>query len=163
MAKRKKEEIQANDTSLIAERAAEIAYRKHRKPIIVEDTGLFIPSLKGFPGCFASYSFNTIGIEGLLKLLDGKERYAFFTTSVCYIDSSKKRVFKGVLEGRIAVKSAGSGGFGFDPIFVPRYYNRTLAELSLEEKSSISHRARALRMFARWYKKWATFISNKKG
>lgn len=150
--KDEKEEIQSEDTSEIASRAGDMMYRKHAVPLIVEDTGLFVRSLRGFPGCFASYVYKTIGIQGLLKLLEGKEREAYFVSSICYVQGSLKKVFTGRLEGRIAEKEAGSSGFGFDPVFVPKGMNKTLAELTFEEKCAISHRAKAANLFGEWFK-----------
>lgn len=152
-----KGELQSSSTVEVAERAAEILYRKIRKPLIVEDTALYVKSLNGFPGCYSSYVFKTIGIEGLLRLMEGKKRNSKFVSSVCYIDEKVKCCFTGVLEGRIATKKMGSKGFGFDPVFVPEGKKLTLAQMSMEEKCSISHRAKALELFADWYKKKKNF------
>ncbi len=145
-------ELQSGDPSEVAVHAAVGAYRTSRKPLFVEDTGLFIESLRGFPGTCASFAFQTLGLEGILKLMDGTSaRGAEFVSAVAYCDgSSEPRVFVGRLKGRVALRPLGARGFGFDPIFVPTGARRTLAQITLSEKCAISHRASALRAFGRW-------------
>jgi XTP/dITP diphosphohydrolase len=149
--KEEKVEIQSEDTSKVASYAAKLLFKKLKLPLIVEDTALFVLSLNGFPGCYSSYVFKTIGIKGLLRLIEGKQRDALFVTSICYVDSSFKKIFRGKLKGRIAGEERGSGGFGFDPVFIPDGMNKTLGEMTLEEKSRMSHRSRAALLFADWY------------
>lgn len=145
-------ELQSGDPSEVAVNAAAEAYRTSRKPLFVEDTGLFIESLRGFPGTGASFAFQTLGLEGILKLMHGiSARDAEFVSAVAYCDgSSEPHVFAGRLKGRVALRPLGQGGFGFDPIFVPTGARRTLAQMTFAEKCAISHRARALRAFGRW-------------
>ena len=144
--------MQSDDVSKIASIAAEAAFQTYRRPLIVEDTGLSISALNGFPGSFGSYVYRTVGLAGVLRLLEGKEdRSAQFTSAVAFCDGSEEpRVFVGVLKGEIADRPKGREGFGFDPIFVPLEYGNTLAEMSIEEKCAISHRSLALRLFASW-------------
>jgi len=146
-------EIQAGDPSDVAVHAAAEAYRRLRKPLFVEDTGLFIDSLNGFPGTFASFAFKTLGVEGILKLMDGvTARDAEFVSAVAFCDgAARPRGFTGRLKGRLAASPSGRGGFGFDPIFVPRGASLTLAQMTLAEKCAVSHRARALREFGGWF------------
>jgi len=145
-------ELQSDDPAEVAVHAAAETYRASRKPHFVEDTGLFIESLQGFPGTRASFAFRTLGLEGILKLLDGiSARGAEFVSAVAYCDgSSEPRVFTGRLKGRVALRPSGQGGFGFDPIFIPAGKRTTLAQMTFAEKCAISHRARALRAFGRW-------------
>jgi len=145
-------EVQSDDVSEIASTAAAAAFRAHRRPLIVEDTGLSISTLGGFPGSYGAYVFRTIGLRGVLHLLQGKEdRRAEFTSAVAFCDGPEApRVFTGALKGEIADSPRGEQGFGFDPIFVPMGFSRTLAEMSIEEKCKISHRSLALRSFASW-------------
>jgi len=118
----------------------------------VEDTGLFIDALNGFPGALAAYVHKSIGLQGILKLLEGVEnRKAHFDAAVAYgAPPGRIWVFTGRVYGRISLKEAGSGGFGFDPLFVPEGFDKTFAEMSLEEKSKISHRALAFRRLGVW-------------
>ena len=119
---------------------------------IVEDSGLFISALNGFPGPYSSYVYSTIGSAGLLRLMDGiEDRGAYFESAIAYMDARGNiRVFTGRVYGVIAEEPAGSGGFGFDPIFIPAGYSKTFAEMELEEKSWISHRGTAISRLLRW-------------
>lgn len=153
MASQNKVEIQSLSIEEVAIYAAIEAYQHIRRPLIVEDTGLFIHSLNGFPGSLSSFVYNTIGIEGILALLKEKsDRAAFFETTVAYFDGKQLKTFKGKVKGIILDEPRGEKGFGFDPIFSPSgRYPVSFAQMSLEEKNSISHRARAFRKFAEWY------------
>lgn len=153
-------EIQAKDVKEIALHAAEVAYRKYKKPVLVDDTGLFIRALKGFPGPYAEYVQNTIGNRGILCLMKNKNiRDAYFQTALAFRSFGIRKVFIGILRGKIATNERGKHGFGYDPIFIPEGKQTTLAELPLEEKNEISHRAIAFKMFAEWFKKYTTALS----
>lgn len=144
-------EIQSSSLEEVAKNGAEYCHAKLKKPLFVEDSGLFVKSLNGFPGPFSSYVFKTIGNEGLLRLMLGREeRNAYFKSVVAYHDgrSEEAKTFSGIVRGKIGFEERGSGGFGFDPIFL--YRSKTFAELSLEEKNRVSHRSRSLAKFARW-------------
>ncbi|HOI58294.1 MULTISPECIES: RdgB/HAM1 family non-canonical purine NTP pyrophosphatase [unclassified Methanoculleus] len=136
------------DVGEIARGKAEYAYRVLARPLIVDDTGLFIDALKGFPGACAAYVHDTIGNAGILKLMEGVEdRSAHFETAIAFAREDGIRIFRGVLPGTI-VAPRGEGGFGYDPIF--SHGGQTLAQMPLAEKSLISHRARALEAFRTW-------------
>jgi len=145
-------ELQSGDPSEVAVHAAVGAYRASRRPLFVEDTGFFIKPLRGFPGTCASFAFQTLGLKGILKLMDRiSTRDAEFVSAVAYCDgSSDPRVFVGRLKGMVALRPSGQRGFGFDPIFVPTGARRTLAQMTLAEKCAVSHRASALRAFGGW-------------
>lgn len=145
-------EIQSEDVSVIAARAASETFKKYCRPLFTEDTALTVPALRGFPGAYASYVFRTIGPAGLLELLPwSASRTAEFVSAVAFCDSDgRPRVFRGSLRGSLAAEPRGPHGFGFDPVFVPEGSDRTLAELSLAEKCAISHRAMALRSLGGW-------------
>ncbi len=135
-------EPQGNDLREIAKKSAEFLAEKIRRPFFIEDSGLFIPALNGFPGPYSSYVFKTIGNEGILKLMEGVEdRSAYFLAVVAFFDGERVLTFEGRVEGRIAREMRGNKGFGFDPIF--EYDGRTFAEMG-EEKNEVSHRRRAL-------------------
>jgi XTP/dITP diphosphohydrolase len=146
-------EIQADDLSQIARNAALSASVRFKKPLIVEDAGLFISSLGGFPGPYSAYVFRKIGIEGVLRLLkNNTNRPANFKSSVAYCEpGGSARVFEASLGGRVVQSACGENGFGFDPIFAPLHSKVTLADMSLEEKCRVSHRAKSLRKFAAWW------------
>ncbi len=121
------------------------------KNCFADDTGLEVESLYGAPGVrSARYAGEDCdprkNILKLLKELGGKKnRNARFRTSVALILNGKEYLFEGVLSGKIIDTPSGSGGFGYDPVFIPDGYTKTLAELSFEEKNLISHRGIALR------------------
>ena len=147
-------EIQDDDTENIAKASAEEAARRSNLPVMVEDAGLFIEGLGGFPGPYSSYVYRTLGTEGVLKLMRGvNQRDAHFRSVVAFCDpGAVLRSFQGRVEGRITWKERGSSGFGFDPVFEPSgSRGRTFAEMTMQEKNRYSHRAKALRKFARWY------------
>ena len=135
-------EPQGSDLEEIAKKSAELLAEKIKEPFFIEDSGLFITALKGFPGPYSSYVFKTIGNEGILKLMNGIEnREAYFLAVVAFFDGENVLTFKGKVDGRIATEIRGDKGFGFDPIF--EYNGRTFAEMG-EEKNEVSHRRRAL-------------------
>jgi XTP/dITP diphosphohydrolase len=143
-------EHRSNDIADIAREKVRYAYSQLNTPLIVDDTGFFIDALEGFPGPYAAYVLNSIGNAGILKLMDGiSDRDARFTTGIAYADEYGIEVFTGTLEGKIALCPRGNNGFGYDPIF--EIGEKTLAECSIEEKSRISHRARALSSFHDWF------------
>ncbi len=140
----KYEEIQADTTSEISLDSAMKIMAKLGEDFFLEDTGLYVDSLDGFPGPYSSFVAATIGNEGILRLVAGKDRTAKFQTVITYCVKGICHQFEGILEGRIADSISGKGGFGFDPIFMPAESEKTLAEMSTAEKNSISHRAKAL-------------------
>jgi XTP/dITP diphosphohydrolase len=147
-------EIQSEDLTKIAANCAEAAAKVVGGPTIVEDSGLFIEALSGFPGPYSSYVYGKIGTFGILRLMEGeKRRDAVFKSAIAYADPfSAVRVFEGNSKGNISLVARGSGGFGFDPIFEPiEHPNQTFAEMDLSDKNKFSHRARAARAFASWY------------
>ncbi len=149
----KKLEIQHVNLEEIASTALAIVVQSTQDPVFVEDSGLFIHTLNGFPGPYSSYVFDTIGIEGVLKLMEGaKTRKAEFRSSVAFgVAGRHVATFSSVTEGTIQLQPRGDKGFGFDPIFVPMWYQKTFAEMELKEKSIYSHRAKALSKLALWY------------
>ncbi len=117
----KGKEIQSLDPADVAKSCLEDLLRSFGKPLVVEDTALFVKALNGFPGALAADAFRTIGNKGILKLLGGEEdRSAYFEAAVAYgIPPDRIWVFTGRVQGSISEEPRGSEGFGFDPIFVP--------------------------------------------
>lgn len=143
-------EIQSDSLDEIAREKARSAYAAVKRPVIVEDDGLHVRALNGFPGQYSSYVFKTIGNAGIMRLLAmEQDRSASFRSVIAYFDGSVVQSFEGVVEGSIAFRPA-SGGWGYDPIFVPENASITFAELGAN-KGEYSHRRRALDRFARWY------------
>jgi len=149
-------EIQSNDLEEIAKTSVQDAVEKTGLPVLVEDAGLFIRALNGFPGPYSSYVYRTIGTGGILKLMESvDERSAYFYSTVAFYsaEESSPKCFHGKVEGNISLGERGKQGFGFDPIFEPLDgVGRTFAEMPTTEKNKLSHRAQALRKFATWYR-----------
>ncbi len=121
-----------------------------KRPFFLEDSGLHIPALNGFPGPFSAFVFRTIGNEGILRLMaeqTGEARYATFKTVVAYCAArtAPPLLFVGAIDGRIAETARGTNGFGYDPIF--EIEGRTFGEMSSEEKNQRSHRSQAFMKF----------------
>jgi len=147
-------EIQADTNSEVAAYASKGAAKTARRPVLVEDAGLYVDSLGGFPGPYSAYAFKTIGVQGILSLLrpPSSARAAKFVSSLAYCaPGGEPTLFEGSVRGEIANKPRGKKGFGFDPIFVAEGSAKTFGELTLDEKCSVSHRAEAMKKFAKWY------------
>lgn len=141
-------EIQSEDLSPIAAHGAREAFDAAGSPVFVEDSGLFITDLGGFPGPYSSYVYGTLGNDRLWRLVSAEENHrAVFRSVIAYYDGETGETFEGAVPGRI-VAPRGEGGFGYDPVF--EYDGQTFAELSTAEKNAVSHRGRALAKFARW-------------
>ncbi len=133
-------EPQADSLREIVRAKVRQAYLAVKKPVIADDSGLFIPALRGFPGPYSSFVMKTVGNEGILRLLEGKDRGAEFVCAAGYFDGREEVVVEGKVAGKIADSVRGRGGFGFDPIFIPCGYEKTFAE-DPETKQKLSHRA----------------------
>ena len=144
------EEIQSNSLGKIAERKAIDAYTKIQNPVIIEDDGLFIDSLDGFPGPYSSYVYDTIGNKGLIKLLENSEiRDAKFVAIIAYCNGADQvKLFESIIPGKISTIIE-EGGWGYDPIFIPDGETRTYANVS--DKDKFSHRSASLKKFADWF------------
>jgi len=145
-------ELQSYSIQDVSKFSAIQAYKQLKHPLIVEDAGLFIESLNGFPGPYSSYVFQTIGCNGILHLMmNAIDRSAEFRSVVTYADFKEGlKCFTGVVRGYICFEKKGENGFGFDPIFIPEAETLTFAEVSSAYKNKISHRGKALRFFAKW-------------
>jgi XTP/dITP diphosphohydrolase len=144
-------EIRSHDVEEIAIAAAKHAHAILNQTVVVDDTGFFVSALNDFPGSYAAYVLKTIGYQGILKLLENTEdRTAHFTTAVAFCDGVITKSFVGTMFGKIREHASGTGGFGYDPIFIPEGFSETYAELELSEKVAISHRTRAFRVFLEW-------------
>jgi len=147
-------EIQSEDLEKIAVFSAQKAWEEQEKPLFVEDAGLFVEELNGFPGPYSSYVFKTISNKGILKLMSqSRDRTAHFQSVVAFCNGEKTVTFKGEVWGKISREPRGTHGFGFDPIFIPDEGDgRTFAEMDISEKAAISHRTRAFKKFGEWLK-----------
>lgn len=139
-------ELQSDSLEEIAEHSALWAFEKTGEALFVDDSGLFVKALQGFPGPYSSFVFRTLGWQGLLKLMEGiNERQAHFKSVVAYVDASgKAQSFTGRCDGIITTEGRGSAGFGFDPVFVPAGTEKTFSEDPVY-KAQVDHRVTALR------------------
>ena len=121
------------------------------QPILVEDSGIFIHSLDGFPGAKSSEVEKEIGIQGILKMLEGVDDRRAEYRAVAIIDFGNMTIKStGVWKGKISKKILGNNGFGYDPIFIPNDCDgRTCGEMEEEEKDKLSHRNKALKNLSR--------------
>jgi XTP/dITP diphosphohydrolase len=149
-----KTEIQSTGLEEVARYASnQISKSSQQRLIAVEDSGLFISSLSGFPGAYSSFVHETLGTDGILTLLSNQlDRSARFQSIVALSGPGfRTQVFKGTVLGKIATRAKGSAGFGFDPIFIPKGTSLTFAEGGQNAKNRYSHRSRAFRKLAAWY------------
>ncbi len=143
-------EVQTDDLEQVVRRGVDELLDRGLDNFVIDDSGLFVEALNGFPGVFSAYTFETLGCEGVLKLMAGREqRNAFFECVVgSHIEGMGVIVARGRAPGEITSEKRGGGGFGFDPIFCPEDHGETFAQLSMEEKNRFSHRGKAIREFA---------------
>jgi XTP/dITP diphosphohydrolase len=129
---------------------AQYVFDHYHVHCFADDTGLEVEALQGAPGVYsARYAGEQRNaddnIQLLLKNLQGKSNLnARFRTVITLITTSGTHQFEGILRGEITFDKRGTQGFGYDPVFVPEGYTKTLAQLDLAEKNTISHRARAV-------------------
>ena len=125
-------------------------YERTGLPCIADDTGLEVDALNGEPGVYAaryagSAKDPVANMAKLLSDLEGKEdRGARFRTVIALVGPDGEQTFDGEVEGTITREPRGSGGFGYDPIFLPEMSDLTFAELDVTRKNAISHRGRAV-------------------
>jgi len=158
---RKKEFVEPQATTLDEVVAAKLgAVRGAAGYVLVEDSGLFIPSLNGFPGVYSSHFLGLWGFPPMLDLLRNRSRQAFFRTVAGLRQGRRTWTFAGEVHGTIARRPAGKGGFGYDPIFIPTGWDRTFAQVPAPAKDAISHRARAVRKVGQFLER-APLVSRK--
>jgi XTP/dITP diphosphohydrolase len=124
-------------------------------PCLADDSGLEVAALNGRPGVrsarYAGSDRNDrANMDRLLSELSGvDDRSARFRTVLAFVDHDTEMLFEGCVEGRISAVCRGTGGFGYDPVFIPEGDTRTFAEMAASEKNALSHRARAIALFLR--------------
>lgn len=148
------------DGDTLEENSYKKAHELHKltgKPVFADDTGLFVKSLNNRPGIHSHRyaSANATYEDNRKKLLeelsDKDDRSAYFETVISYIGPKGEVLyFTGRLYGHISEIERGKGEFGYDKIFIPEDSQNTLAELTIEEKNQISHRARAMEKFKKY-------------
>lgn len=137
-------ELRSDDPEEIARHSAEMLANKLKKAVVVEDSGLFIRVLNGFPGTCSAYIHKRIGLKGIIKLMQGiNNRECTYKSAVAYCEYGKKAIsFLGEEKGKIAESTRGSYGFGHDPIFIPEGSGKTYGEMeNCEELKKFRRRA----------------------
>jgi XTP/dITP diphosphohydrolase len=138
---------------LIAKNACKKLASQLNKPVVVEDTGFFFAAYNNFPGALPKYIFESIGYEGILKLLEAKDREAYTKAVVGYCEPGKKpQIFDGVMNGIIAerVYDKNKDVMPYERIFIPEGFKVTLSKLSRNVKNEISHRRKAFEKLGKY-------------
>ena len=146
----KKVEEKGKSLTEVAEHNAKLFYEKYKKPIVVDDTGVFFKAYPNFPGSQPKRIFNEIGYQGLLKKLEGKNKEAYFKTVVGYYDGSILKTFEGILECKAddKVHDRDVDVLPYERILMVD--NKPLSRFSRKDKNKISHRAKAFRKLGKW-------------
>ncbi|WP_441001048.1 RdgB/HAM1 family non-canonical purine NTP pyrophosphatase [Fodinibius sp. SL11] len=139
---------------------ARYVHKKTGLPALSDDTGLEVDALNGRPGVYsaryagenATYQDNVDKLLDELNDVPMERRGAQFRTVAALVTEEEFHTFEGICRGTIITKEQGSGGFGYDPVFVPASYKKTFAELDPEIKNKISHRGKAVQKFYEWLK-----------
>lgn len=161
-----RDEIPETGLTLEENAALKALYLKQHlgMPCLAEDTGLEVNALAGAPGVFSARfagepKSDEKNIQKLLEQLDSHwDRSARFRTIICMVDGPTVHYFEGICPGNITLKPQGEGGFGYDPVFKPEQADRTFGEMSMEEKSAYSHRARAIVKLVEYLAEGSDFI-----
>jgi XTP/dITP diphosphohydrolase len=132
-----------------ASQKSRFVYERYHLNCFADDSGLEIDALNGEPGVHSAHYSGSRDFQENMSLvlarLEGKtDRKARFKTVISLILEGKEHLFEGIIEGEISLQQSGKRGFGYDPIFIPEGYEISFAEMSVEEKNKISHRARAM-------------------
>ncbi len=129
---------------------ARCIYAAFKKPVFADDSGLEVDVLHGAPGVYsaryagANRSHEKNNAKLLSTLAGETNRLAQFRTVIAYTDGTNEQIFEGIVRGTIATQSSGTGGFGYDPLFIPQGYDKTFAALPREIKLRLSHRSLAI-------------------
>jgi XTP/dITP diphosphohydrolase len=143
-------EIQADTLDEVAAFGMKEVAARLKGPVMLEDAGLFVEALQGFPGVYSAYVQKTIGNAGILRLMQGvDDRRAYFKSVIAYAEPDGEPVmFSGVVHGQIGFEARGDRGFGYDPIFYVG--DLSLGEMEIAEKNRISHRAKSMTALKGW-------------
>ena len=146
-------EIQSLDLKEVIEDKAKRAFEIVNSPVLVEDVSLTFTALKALPGPLIKWFLETLGNDGLCRLLDKLEdRSALAEVEFAICDDTGVHTFRGTMEGTIADSPRGEMGFGWDPVFIPKGYDKTWAEMGDNEKHATSMRKIALAQMSEFLK-----------
>ena len=143
------DEIQTGELEEVVKKGMEELRSKGLRDFIIDDSGMFVNALKGFPGVYSAYVQKTVGNAGVLRLMEGVEdRSAVFKCCIGCDIGGRTIIVTGTCDGVILDAPRGDGGFGYDPIFSPDG-KRSFAEIGIEEKNRMSHRGNAIELLRR--------------
>jgi non-canonical purine NTP pyrophosphatase (RdgB/HAM1 family) len=139
-------ELQAINVEDVAGNKVLKAYEFLKRPVMVEDSGVFIKAWDGLPGALIKWFVRTVGEPGICRMMkDFHERDAYAKTAIATFDGvHEPKVFVGIVYGKIADQPAGNGGFGWDKVFIPNGAVKTFGEMSGNEKDQYSMRRKAI-------------------
>lgn len=150
------DEVQSMDLEYVAKRKAQAAFNIIKRPLIVDDVGVYIKAWNNLPGPFVKYTYKILGLPKVLEMMKKeKARSLIVQCAVGYHDGKKVHTFLGTVKGQLAKKVLGTQGWGFDPIIIPKGQKLTFAQMGIENKNKLSHRARA-------FKKLKKFLDGQK-
>lgn len=135
-------EIQSQDIDEIVKDKVLKAFKKIKRPLIVEHTGLFIPAFGNLPGGLTQLFWDSLGAAGFCRYF--KAATCTAKTVIAFCDGKNYKLYSGTIDGTITEKPQGDSTFQWDPIFIPEGYTKTFAEMSMESKNSMSMRNLAL-------------------
>lgn len=139
-------EIQSLDYREVLQAKAEEAWRRIGRPLVVEEAGLDLAALNGFPGPLVKWMLGAVGPEGIARTAAALgDLRASARCFLLYKDGDREIVAEGRTEGTLVLPGRGSHGFGWDPVFLPEGFSFTFAELTGTEKNAVSHRGKAWR------------------
>lgn len=145
------DEIQDKDAEKVATRKVKKVSELLKVPLFVEDTGLYIDAMKGYPGTLIKHFLNSIGLQGIVDFVRDKDRTAHAVTVFAYSDGKGEvKLFEGRIDGTISDDVKEGDAFEWDKIFIPEGHDKTYSELGMEQKNKISHRSKAVRKLAEW-------------
>ena len=143
-------EIQSGDLIEVLRFKAEAAWQRLERPVVVEETGLELACMNGFPGPLVKWMLEAVGDEGIAQVaIRAGDPGVVARCALMLLDGEREVIAEGSTAGRLVLPPRGVGGFGWDPVFEPDGLERTYAELGDEVKDRIGHRGRAWREFLR--------------
>ena len=149
-------EIKSEDPEQVIIDKTKKAFQKIKKPVIVDDTGIFFSEYNNFPGTHSRFAYIGLGYKGIFRLISKNNR-AFFKTYIGYMDKNLKtpKLFIGMCKGRLIKHKKGKirPKMPYDAIFIPDGTNVTFSQMGVENKQKYDHRSKAIKKFAKWYVK----------
>lgn len=150
-------EIQTRDQRSIALHKAQEAWKVLEKPLLIDDSGIYLEKYGAFPGTLTKYVFQGIGYRGLFRLVDSGDKAVFITNLIFVDQDGNPHLFEGKQEGEVVKpeRLEINNDFPFDQIFIPYGSRLSYAELALQDSASyskLSYRQQALAKFVEWYK-----------